>query len=192
MSTEAHPKSSSGSDKLEDRCKKAVARLVELKINFLAIDFDQTIIDIHTGGVWKGTLPELAERVRPMFKALIQEAHSNDIKLAVVTFSPQVGFIREFLHVHFPDFSDTIIIRGRDRSWSYEGAGCRQGKQSHMASAAEELLTRHPDAEITKATTLLIDDDANNIRVALGDGVRAIWLNPNKSNNLMRDVRNLV
>jgi hypothetical protein len=35
-----------------------------VKINFLAIDFDQTMIDIHTGGRWKGTTPELNEHMQ--------------------------------------------------------------------------------------------------------------------------------
>lgn len=30
-----------------------------VQINFLAIDFDQTMINIHTGGRWKGTTAEL-------------------------------------------------------------------------------------------------------------------------------------
>ena len=64
-------------------------------INFLAIDFDQTIIGIHTGGAWKGSVQELTTYVRPIFKNLIKEAHAASLKVAIVTFSPQIGFIRE-------------------------------------------------------------------------------------------------
>lgn len=35
--------------------------------------------------------------------------------------------------------------------------------QSHMASAAEELTQTHA-ASITRASTLLVDDDVNNVR----------------------------
>jgi len=166
--------------------------MVELKINFLAMDFDQTMIDVHTGGVWRGTAGELSERVRPMFKNMVEMAHAAGIMMAVVTFSGQIGLIREFLRIHFPEYADTIVIRGRDGSWRYEGSGSRSGKQSFMASAVEELLTMNPDAEITKSTTLLIDDDRHNIKYALDDGVRAVWLNPRKSHRALADVRNLI
>lgn len=118
-------------------------------------------------------------------------ASSADMKLAVVTFSPQVGFVSEVLRTHFPTFADGIVIRGRDGSWNYEGMGSRSGKQGHMASAAEEMGARHAELDITKRTTLLIDDDANNCRIALLDGVRAIWLNPGRSHHFFKDVMRL-
>ena len=62
------------------------------------------------------------------------------------------------------------------------------GKQPHMASAVEELMTNNPNVKITKSTTLLIDDDAKNIRFALADGTRAIWFNPQKPNKLFSDI----
>eukprot|EP00586_Coscinodiscus_wailesii_P018299 CAMPEP_0172494806 /NCGR_PEP_ID=MMETSP1066-20121228/57445_1 /TAXON_ID=671091 /ORGANISM="Coscinodiscus wailesii, Strain CCMP2513" /LENGTH=193 /DNA_ID=CAMNT_0013266079 /DNA_START=82 /DNA_END=663 /DNA_ORIENTATION=+ len=174
------------------RCNEAIARLVELKINFLALDFDQTILDIHTGGVWKGTPTELSQHVRPLFRHLITSAISANIKVAVVTFSSQVAHIEEVLEIVFsPAIAESIPIRGRDRSWSYNGAGCKEGKQSHMASAVEELEGRNADLEISKNTTLLIDDDPNNIKIALHDGVRAIWLNPSNSTRLLKDMNRL-
>jgi len=96
----------------------------------------------------------------------------------VVTFSPQVGFVSDVLRTHFPAFADQVVIRGRDGSWSYEGRGMRNGKQAFMSSAVEELATKHPHVTFAKNTTVLIDDDANNTRIALKDGTRAIWLNP--------------
>ena len=154
----------------------------------MALDFDQTIIDIHTGGIWKNTINELATHVRPLFRHLIPAAHSAKIKIAVVTFSPQVKHIADLLALHFPDFSHEILIRGRDRSWAYEGNGMKEGKQPFMASAAEEFVATYPKLEITKKTTLLVDDDPNNIKMALKDGVRGIWLNPSKSHYLLKDI----
>lgn len=98
--------------------------------------------------------------------------------MAVVTFSPQVGFVQEVLRTHFPSFADQIIIRGRDGSWNYEGGGSRGGKQQFMSSAVEELQHRHPDVDFRRGATVLIDDDRNNIRIAMMDGTRAVWLNP--------------
>jgi hypothetical protein len=56
-------------------------------------------------------------------------------------------------------------------------------KQMHMASAACEFMTPHGDAtnccqRITCASTLLIDDCAHNIDVALSNGIPAYYFNP--------------
>eukprot|EP00978_Attheya_sp_CCMP212_P002516 scaffold5122_cov60-Attheya_sp.AAC.2 len=179
--------------RLEKKIQRAVERLVELKINFLALDFDQTILDIHTGGVWKGTVSDLATHVRPTFECLIPAVHEAGIQMAIVTFSPQVRHIQELMEGTFPSaIADSIPIRGRDRSWSYEGRGSKSGKQCHIASAVEELSARHPHLEITKRTTLLIDDDANNIRIALKDGVRGLWLNPKDPDKFLNNMLDLI
>lgn len=44
------------------------------QVNFLALDFDLTILDIHTSGRWPGTPEQLAQRIRPFFQALIPAA----------------------------------------------------------------------------------------------------------------------
>jgi hypothetical protein len=58
-----------------------------------------------------------------------------------------------------------IPVRGEDGSWTYLGDGSHKGKQGHMASAVEELQSRFPSADITRASTVLIDDDRQNIEV---------------------------
>ena len=65
----------------------------------------------------------------------------------------------------------------------------RNGKQEFMASAAEELLNKYGHTmEITKESTVLLDDDDANIEMALRDGVRAIWINPERSHLLIGDI----
>ncbi len=152
------------------------------------MDFDQTVINIHTGGRFKGTISELSSYVRPLFEHLITAAHGNGIKIGIVTFSPQTENIAQVLEMVFPDFASEIVIRGRDHSFHYEGNGMKQGKQPFMASACEELLAKNPEMTITKNTTLLVDDDSNNIRLALRDGVRAILLDPKRSHLLIQDI----
>jgi hypothetical protein len=164
-----------------------------VNINFLAIDFDKTIVEIHTGGSWKQSAQALLPHVRPMFRRLIALAIDEGIHVAVVTFSSQTEMVRHILE-HITDRAAEIPIRGGfpGSTFVYEGLGSTKGKQAHMASAVEELEERHKGLEITKASTLLIDDDANNIRYALQHGVRAIWLNPNKSSRLLKDMELLV
>ena len=171
----------------------SIKRLKELGINFLALDFDQTILEIHTGGRWTSTLEELLPHVRPVFAQLMQAAVENEIQVAIVTYTGQIGLVRGVLdHTLGAQAATQIPIRGNDRSWRYEGDGSMDGKQPHMASAVEELESRFPGVEITKATTLLIDDDAKNIRYALNDGTRAIWFNPRKPHHLLQNIMKLV
>lgn len=163
----------------------------DLGINLVAVDFDQTILDIHTHGAWAGTLEELKEHVRPEFIQLILEALESDLKVAIVTFSTQIHVVRGIIEfIVGPDEANHIPIRGGDRSWRYQGQGSRDGKQAHIASAVEELEQRG-EIEITRKTTILIDDDARNVRYALKDGTRAIWFNPNKPHHLWRDLGKL-
>lgn len=52
------------------------------------------------------------------------------------------------------------------------------GKQRHMASAAFEINTTNKDVNITRSTSLLIDDDADNVKIALANKVPALYFDP--------------
>jgi hypothetical protein len=172
--------------------ESAIKRLLELNINFLAIDFDQTLIDLHTGGRWPGTVEELLGHVREEFRELLLACCSNNIHVAIVTFSKQPSMVKSVLeNIVGTDRSEKIPVRGNDHSWSYQGAGSHKGKQAHIASAVEEL-EKDGQVKITKNTTLLIDDDHHNVRYALADGVRAIWFIPSKPHRMMLDMAKLV
>ena len=171
---------------------QAIRKLQELNINLVAVDFDMTMIDIHTGGRWKGTLEELKGHVRPEFQQLLKACVQNDIQVAVVTFSRQANLVKGILeHTVGPEHAAGIPVRGEDKSWTYNGVGSRDGKQAHIASAVEEL-EQSGEIQITKRSTVLIDDDHRNIRYALSDAVRAIWFNPEKPHHLLRDLARLV
>jgi len=117
----------------------------------------------------------------------------QNIHIAIVTFSRQSNLVKGVMEsVVGIEQAAKIPIRGGDRSWKYDGVGSRDGKQAHMASAVEELEQSGEGVEITKSTTLLIDDDKRNIRTAMEDGVRAVWFNPDKPHRLLRDLTELV
>ena len=65
------------------------------------------------------------------------------------------------------------MIRGRDGSWDYIGT---QGKLAYMASAAQELISK-TGADITPSSTLLLDDDATNVDIAIENDIRAVCYN---------------
>lgn len=171
----------------------AMERLQQLKINFLAVDFDCTMIDIHTGGRWQGTHEDILPHVRAFFPPLLEAALLNNVHVAVVTFSPQVNLVRHVLnHYLGNELSRKVPIRAGGH-FSYTGSGMQEGKQAHMASAVEEIESSSDgDIEITKQTSLLIDDDVKNVRIAFRDGVRAILLNPDQSETVLEDIATLI
>lgn len=87
-------------------------------------------------------------------------------------------FYIDILLQEFPDFADKIPIRGDDNSWNYDGRGAKEGKQKHMASAAEQLWENSGNI-ITRKSTLLLDDDKNNIVIARKNEVQAVLIEPN-------------
>ena len=130
-------------------------------INFVAIDFDKTLIAIHAGKPeWSGTVQDMIvsnsgfdcnidpnmmvnpqDNVRPFFRCLIPQLLEQEIYIAIVTFSTRVAEIEQTLAaVYGDDAAEKIVIRGQDHKWMYVGNGSRCGKQMHMASAGASHL----------------------------------------------------
>ena len=83
----------------------AVAAFVRRGVKLVALDFDQTIVDIHTGGAWRGPSSSLVPHVRPCFKALIEAALAEPrLHVCVVTFSTQPGMIEDVLKAALPNW----------------------------------------------------------------------------------------
>jgi hypothetical protein len=117
--------------------EQVVQRLKSSGVNCVCLDFDRTILQVHTGGVWTESLVELCQYVRPQLRDLIQAlvAHNNTndndrrsnnsssnishhIYMAVVTFSGQISLVRGVLaSIVGPKLAQTIPIRGEDGSW---------------------------------------------------------------------------
>lgn len=180
-----------------------------LGIQFVAFDFDQTILKIHTGGFWEDTAELLAQEVRPEMVEIIPRLMAeNNIYVGVVTFSSQPKMVRAVVESLLPTSTCSAVlpIRGEDGSWKTPKSNHRdeawwspsldeedldeeqEGKQPHMVSAIQELEFLVPNLAITKATTVLIDDDPDNTRIAKDNGVRAVWLDPDHPERLFSDL----
>lgn len=99
------PRSDDGEAKSDNTriAKNIVATLLGKGIKVLALDFDKTIVSVHTAGFWKGGTPKLAEHVRPCFKALIQNTLDNcKLHLCIVTYSMQPALIQDVLKFVLP------------------------------------------------------------------------------------------
>lgn len=71
-------------------------------VKLLALDFDRTIVSIHTAGYWQGGVENLVQHVRPCFRKLIRAALKSTLHVAVVTFSMQTDLIRQVLRAVLP------------------------------------------------------------------------------------------
>ena len=91
-------------DSLEDIsvAKHIVHILYQKGIRLLALDFDKTLISIHTSGYWKGAAAKLAEHVRPCFQMLIKAALEYKLPVCIVTYSMQPDVIKDVLHLVLP------------------------------------------------------------------------------------------
>ena len=83
----------------EDRAQieSFVFALNKKGIKLLALDFDQTLIDIHSGGVWNESVEELVQHVRPCMKDLLEIASNKGLFVAIVTYHRQDWLIKDLL-----------------------------------------------------------------------------------------------
>lgn len=119
-------------------------------------------------------------------------ALENEIMIAIVTFSSEVKLISELLGLMLgTDVASHILVRGPNCSGAYTGkAKPDEGKQKHMASAAEEFKATK-GVDITRNSTLLIDDDERNIRFALSNNVRAVHFKVNDIDSTVDTLLNI-
>ena len=64
----------------------------------------------------------------------------------------------------------------------YAGKAINEGKQQFMASAAE-FIRNERNIEVTRNSTLLVDDDEKNVFISLNNLVRAVKFDPNNPNS---------
>lgn len=79
-----------------------VVALHKKGIKLLAVDFDKTIIDIHSGGMWDEGVDKLALHVRPCMRDLMETASNKGLFVAIVTYHRQSWLIKEVLQKVLP------------------------------------------------------------------------------------------
>jgi hypothetical protein len=149
-------------------------------IRLAAFDFDATILDFHTGGHWEGKKQDLVSHVRPEFKCYISLCLEKGIRVAVTTFSTQTRMIAKVLEEAIPHSraKEIVVFGGDDHVKGYS-----RGKQSQLFLALENFNKQQSPSRgratpITPPFTVLVDDDSENIDVALKDGYKTIQFYP--------------
>ena len=130
---------------------RIVQKLTSLNIKLVAVDFDQTIINMHTCGVWQFSSKSLVPRVRPSFKQFFKAALScGDLHVAIVTKSPQISLIREVMEQALPECDTSRIhYRGADGEWKEVKGVSKEGTCIHLQiSVIDGLFTLSKRVEI--------------------------------------------
>ena len=120
-------------------------------VSVVVLDFDKTLIDIHTKSRWGSTARELERHVRPVFRALVPLLLRRNIIVGIATLSCQEALIRELMvnvwpadvrldenvFVRCARSTDRIPLVRRDSSL---------GMEELMAAAASEPSSSAPTA----------------------------------------------
>ena len=120
---------------ITQRVQSILSKMVSKnQVRVLSIDFDATIIQVHTYGAWRGTAEELSMHVRPVFVALLKQAlafQDDGLFVSVVTFSSQAKLIRKVLAIilESEELAKHIIIRCNDYKWDWPDGFEQAGKQ---------------------------------------------------------------
>lgn len=172
--------------------------LSRIGIKLICIDFDDTLLGIHTGGKWQQSAVELCAHVRPFFLSFIRVAYEAGICVSIVSFSPQVDLIRQVLEITFGDaLASHLIVRCDDPSWKVETVALnefvsllyarspllidRKCKLPYVISASTEA-SRWSENTLQNMHTLLIDDDPHNVKIANDHGILSIYFDPESDN----------
>eukprot|EP01035_Chromulina_nebulosa_P041609 gene41609-56312_t len=114
--------------------EEVISILQKKGINFVAVDFDLTLLATHTGGE-RVNSRDLVKYVRPFFSQFIPRLLDAKISVAIVTFSSQTDLVKETVKLGFPLHWNKIVVRASDKSWGDMGDSAMFGKQKYIASA---------------------------------------------------------
>lgn len=87
-----------------------VSSLQKKGIQLVAVDFDQTLITFHSGGVWKDSVDKLVSKVRPCIRDLMQTCLDRDINVCIVTYFMQPWVIKELLQKIFRRWEKFCVV----------------------------------------------------------------------------------
>ena len=178
-----------GTGKSEYRVEKVVQGLKRKNVKLLALDFDQTLTDIFTS-TYNYSAAQVAQRIRPVFVALIKECMIKNIVVAIVTFSSGTEVIARAMELklsisissEYGRLEDgEILLRGLDDTWSKPNVTvlptCWQtlkfnGKLGHIAAIVRQLNSKgtffSPRGLLIRPSEILyFDDDLKNCEFSI-------------------------
>lgn len=180
------------------RARRLALAMIDSGISLVAVDFDRTIVDVHTGGRWKQPSSVLASHVRPFFKKFLCEAQHVGLWVAVVTFSAQTQLVADTMSISLGGESQIkrCFLRGQDSGWTPQKTGAgnwhlnlSKGKLGHIYSVVKHIQKLTGEC-IAPSEVFYIDDDLKNVDIARKSGlIHSCWCpstyEPNSANKLI-------
>jgi hypothetical protein len=194
-------KSSSTIKQCHQRSKRLALAIMDAGIKLVAVDFDRTIVNIHTGGRYKQSASMLSSHYRPFFKKFLKEAQKVGLWVAVVTFSAQTALVADSMSIALGGESNInrCYLRGDDGSWvrpsnfnvtsNWRGRDMSRGKLGHIYSVCDHIQ-KLSNETISPTEILYIDDDLANVDIGRKAGIcHSAWCpatyEPNSCNKLL-------
>ncbi|XP_052801924.1 uncharacterized protein LOC128232424 [Mya arenaria] len=147
-----------------------VSSLQKKGIQLVAVDFDQTLISFHSGGMWKDDVGKLVAKVRPAIRDLIQTSLDRDINVCIVTYFMQPWVIKDLLQRIFRrSDAEKILVQANTASFREKHNNEFLGKEAHIASILTELYKK-AHLKIRPEQVILFDDDKDNTDTAVRFG----------------------
>ena len=159
--------------------KDFVGLLVRQNVKLLCLDFDLTVLSIHTGGV---CVP--SNKCRPVFIELFKEAAKVGLKTCITTFHPKHDDVRNEVASAVGIDPSTLVVVGssnvpNSQDWMFDG------KIPHIKQAWKLVYQKEDQyelaANVSLDATFLIDDDDNNVANARRKGVHSVHLDPEEN-----------
>ncbi|XP_061189917.1 uncharacterized protein LOC133197740 [Saccostrea echinata] len=173
-----------------ERAKSSVVNLVssiEKKgIRVVAVDFDQTLIKIHSGGVWKDSTDNLAKHIRPCMKDLLEVSLQRELIVCIVTFHSQPWVIRELLKKLLKKDAEKIYVQANTIEFRERHNYEYLGKEAHITAVLTEVYNRQK-VIIKPQEIILFDDDQDNVDTALKFGHWAFQIKDDVSYNTFEE-----
>ncbi|KAL4224124.1 hypothetical protein ACF0H5_017577 [Mactra antiquata] len=150
-----------------------VTTLQKRGIQLVAVDFDQTLITFHSGGVWKDSVDKLVSKVRPCIRDLMQTCLDRHLNVCIVTYFMQPWVIKELLQKLFRrSDADRILVQANTASFREKHNHEFLGKEAHIAAILTELYNKC-HLKIRPDEIILFDDDRDNTDIAMKFGHKA-------------------
>lgn len=194
-----------------ERCRVLTTAMARKGTKMLCLDWDLTVIGLHTESRWVGTAEQLSLWIRPVFRNFILAALHSKLRVAVVSFSGQTTHVHGAVRHAFGEDafrSGQFVVRCSDKQWETEKTqfealfpkashnNAHKSKLHHICSAAAYF--RSADKENSNPQTqsirpeniVLIDDDLENVTDAYEHGVHSFTMDtasPAKFLDLLED-----
>ena len=173
-----------------------ISNLKSQQIKLICIDFDNTLISIHTYGKWKDNPKKLVKYVRPIFIKFIKKCIQRKINIAIVSFSPQEQVIRTVLNNIFGKQSKKILIKTTNQKYKPDKIFCKINRKKLILKRKVPMILsvcnkiyKKKKIIIMPHQILLIDDDYNNINIAKKSGFKTYLFNRYSEKNIMSDLQ---